>query len=134
KEDGRIKLYVTYQGLRCRREHPGLFSRGDYLAASAEGSRAENVFSFVRRQKDGWAIAAVPRLVTRLTPSVDSLPLGPEVWQDSVILLPSIRPEQLCRNVFTGETLAPAVRNGKTVLPLSQVFANFPVALLIAQD
>jgi (1->4)-alpha-D-glucan 1-alpha-D-glucosylmutase len=134
KEDGRIKLYVTYQGLCCRRDHPGLFSRGDYLAASAEGSRAENVFAFVRRQEDSWAIAVVPRLITRLVPDVDHLPLGEEAWHDSTLLLPSIRPQQRCRNVFTGEILQPQAHNGKAMLPLAQIFAHFPVALLMAHD
>ena len=34
--DGRIKLYVHHQTLRCRREHPGLFSAGEYLPLPSE--------------------------------------------------------------------------------------------------
>src|SRR5207302_5606337 len=35
KEDGRIKLYVTYRSLHCRREQPALFTTGEYLSAEA---------------------------------------------------------------------------------------------------
>ena len=31
KEDGRVKLYVTWQALTCRREYRGLFSVGEYM-------------------------------------------------------------------------------------------------------
>src|SRR5262249_2445931 len=37
KEDGRIKLFVTHRGLHCRRDHPGLFTQGEYLPATAVG-------------------------------------------------------------------------------------------------
>jgi (1->4)-alpha-D-glucan 1-alpha-D-glucosylmutase len=132
KEDGRIKLFVTSRGLRCRRDHPGLFSRGEYVPAWAFGSRADNVFAFIRRLDNLWAVAVVPRLVTRLMPNVGDLPLGADVWQDSVLFLPGISPELSWRNIFTGETHVPVQRNGKTVLPLADVFAIFPVALLVA--
>ena len=36
------------------------------------------------------------------------------------------------RNVFTGETLAFAEREGKPCLHLAEVFASFPVALFEA--
>ena len=39
KEDGRIKLYVTHRSLACRRDHPGLFTAGEYVPLAAEGSR-----------------------------------------------------------------------------------------------
>ena len=47
-DQGATKLYVTWRGLRCRREHPGLFTTGDYLPVEATGTRHEHVFSFVR--------------------------------------------------------------------------------------
>jgi (1->4)-alpha-D-glucan 1-alpha-D-glucosylmutase len=134
KEDGRIKLLVTNRGLHCRRDHPGLFTKGEYFPTSAGGPKADNVFAFLRRLENTWAIAVAPRFVTRLVPGVGNLPLGGEVWQDSYLLLPGIRPHQLCRNVFTGEIHTPVERDGETVLPLAEVFANFPVGLLLAQD
>jgi (1->4)-alpha-D-glucan 1-alpha-D-glucosylmutase len=131
KEDGRIKLYVIYRGLQCRRDYGGLFTQGEYTPAYALGSRSENVFAFVRRLGDRWAIAVAPRLQTQLMPSPGDLPLGPEVWQDSALVLPGFSPHERCRNVFTGELHDLIERDGRAVIPLGEVFANFPVALLL---
>jgi (1->4)-alpha-D-glucan 1-alpha-D-glucosylmutase len=131
KEDGRIKLYVTSRGLQCRREHPGLFAAGEYLPAEASGARAEQVFGFARRRGDVWAVVAVPRLLTRLI-GPGEVPLGPAAWQDTVLLLPGVDPALKLRNVYTGERLAFAEREGKPCLHLAEVFASFPVALFEA--
>jgi (1->4)-alpha-D-glucan 1-alpha-D-glucosylmutase len=129
KEDGRIKLYLTREALHLRRERPGLFTTGDYLPATAAGLGENHVFGFLRRQGDAWALVAVPRLLTRLVPSAEALPLGREVWKDTVLLLPEIGRGARLRNVFTGETLPLCERDGHTAVPLAEVFANFPVAL-----
>src|SRR5262249_39650294 len=83
KEDGRVKLYVTSQALRCRRDHPGLFSAGEYLPAEAAGALRGHVFSFARRRGGDLALAAAPRLVTRLAAGPVDLPLGAVAWQDT---------------------------------------------------
>ena len=49
REDGRIKLYVTHRSLACRRDHPGLFTAGEYIPLAAEGSKAAHLFAFARR-------------------------------------------------------------------------------------
>ena len=131
KEDGRIKLYLTWRGLHCRREHPGLFTEGEYVAASALGERSEHVFAFVRRLGECWALAAAPRLVAGMLPGVSEVPLGADVWRDTVLVLPGIQPHERCRNIFTGEIHDPSERDGQTVLPLADVFAHFPVAVLV---
>ena len=47
KEDGRIKLYLTWRAHSCQRDHAGLFSAGEYLPAEAAGPRADHVFGFI---------------------------------------------------------------------------------------
>jgi (1->4)-alpha-D-glucan 1-alpha-D-glucosylmutase len=131
KEDGRIKLHVTRQALRCRREHPGLFTTGDYLPAEATGRRRDHVVAFVRCRGNEQALVVVPRLLTALAPG-GRAPLGPEVWQDTGLLVPA--PVRAWRNIFTGEELRPAGENGQAALPLAALLAHFPVALLLAQD
>jgi (1->4)-alpha-D-glucan 1-alpha-D-glucosylmutase len=131
KEDGRVKLYVTHRALQCRREHPGLFAEGEYLPAEGSGPSGEQAFGFARRQGGAWAVVAVPRLLTRLV-GPGELPLGRGAWQDTVLLLPGVNPRLRLRNVFTGEALALAQRDGKPFLRLAEVFANFPVALFEA--
>jgi (1->4)-alpha-D-glucan 1-alpha-D-glucosylmutase len=161
KEDGRIKLFVTWQALRCRRAHPGLFAEGAYVAVEAQGEQSLNVCSFVRTPlafpsppgtggkervahptlfpdvggegKVKGALVAVPRLITRLVSRLDETPLGPEVWTDSILLLPEPFGSRPLRNLFTGEVVEPVEKNGRKTLPLAAVFANFPVALLLAQ-
>src|SRR5205823_3516059 len=130
KEDGRIKLYVTRQALHYLRDHPGLFAIGEYQPANAAGARQENVAGFVRRLADHCAVAVVPRLLTRLIAQPGDLPLGREVWQDTVVLLPGLGGNRRLRNIFTGEVVTASEREGQGVLPLAEVFANFPVAVL----
>ena len=62
-------------------------------------------------------LVAVPRLTTRLT-KPGRFPLG-EVWRDTALPLPG-----RWRNIFTGE-----VAEGDS-LPLREVFARFPVAVM----
>jgi (1->4)-alpha-D-glucan 1-alpha-D-glucosylmutase len=133
KEDGRIKLYVTYRALHSRGDAPALFTTGEYLPAEAAGAKPEHVFGFVRRHEQQAALVAVPRLLTGLVPSPSELPLGRDVWPDTVLLLPEGVPNWRWRNVFTGESLKGLVQSDQLVLPLADVFAHFPVALLQAE-
>jgi (1->4)-alpha-D-glucan 1-alpha-D-glucosylmutase len=132
KEDGRVKLYVTYRGLHCRGDHPGLFSAGEYLPLMGSGAKAEHLLAFVRRAGKTWAVVAVPRLVTRLVADTSRPPLGAEVWQDTRLHLPGVDPGLRWHNVFTGETLAAAEQQGLS-LAAADIFAHFPVALLLGE-
>jgi (1->4)-alpha-D-glucan 1-alpha-D-glucosylmutase len=133
KEDGRVKLYLTWQALRFRREHPGLFTTGEYQAAAATGTRQDHVFGFVRRKGKKWAVTVVPRLLTGLAPDSGSLPLGRGVWQDTRLLLPGVDSRARFRNVFTGERLAVDEQNAACGLAVADVFACFPTALLVSE-
>jgi (1->4)-alpha-D-glucan 1-alpha-D-glucosylmutase len=134
KDDGRIKLYVTCRALHCRRDHRGLFSRGDYLPVETTGARQQHVFAFVRRQEGRRALVVAPRLLATLIPQDRVLPLGPEVWQDTLLLLPAAAPGQRWQNLFTGEILTTGEHQGRPSLPVHAVIAHFPVGLLLAQD
>lgn len=132
KEDGRIKLYVNYRALHCRRQHPSLFATGEYLPVEVVGSRSTHVFSFLRRLGDQWALVAVPRLLVRLVPDMGRLPIGPEFWNDTLLILPTPPPGGVFLSVFTGQSLSSTVRDGAAGLSLGDVFAEFPIALLLA--
>jgi (1->4)-alpha-D-glucan 1-alpha-D-glucosylmutase len=133
KEDGRIKLYVTYRALHARRDQPQLFTTGEYVPLVIEGPQAEHAFGFVRQREADWAVVVVPRLLTRLTGNVQQLPLGRTVWQDTRLMLPDSGARLRWRNVFTGETLTVAEQGGRLMLPLAEVFGTFPVALFLAR-
>jgi (1->4)-alpha-D-glucan 1-alpha-D-glucosylmutase len=127
-EDGRVKMYVTWRALRARCDNPGLFTTGEYLPAEVVGSRRDHVCAFVRRREGRLAVAAAPRLMTRLVPDTGGLPLGAAVWEDTRLLLPGVEPGRRLKNLFTGEELTAG--EGASVMA-AEVFANFPVALLL---
>jgi (1->4)-alpha-D-glucan 1-alpha-D-glucosylmutase len=131
KEDGRIKLYVTHRALQCRRENPGLFTEGAYVPLEAEGPRKDHVFGFARGKRGRWAAAVAPRLLTRLVPTEGDAPTG-RVWDATVLRLPGTDAVRRWRNVFTGEALI-ASGHSPPALRAADVFADFPVALLIGE-
>ena len=127
--DGRLKLYVTYKGLAFRRQRRELFLSGAYLPLPVTGGRKEHALAFARGHGGAWAIAAVPRLMTRLAPPGE-FPLGPPAWGARIaVRLPAELPS-LWRNVFTGEILHASRIDGAKLLHLHAVFHDFPVALL----
>ena len=128
-KDGRIKLYVTCKALVFRRERKELFRDGAYLPLPVTGERRDHALAFGRGKGNAWAIAAVPRLSTRLAPEGE-FPLGQTAWgARTAIRLPANLPGRW-RNAFTGETLRAAETGGEKRLPLREVFRSFPVALL----
>ena len=132
KEDGRIKLYVTHRSLACRRDHPGLFTAGEYIPLAAEGSKAAHLFAFARRNDDAAAIVggAAPRRPAgpRARPTAD----GRRDLAGHPPAAPRLDPALRWRIAFTGEVLTPEHRDGQPSLAAADLFAHFPVALLIA--
>jgi len=128
-EDGRVKLFVTYKALSFRRGRKELFLDGAYVPLPVTGGVKEHAVAFARKRGDAWAIAAVPRLITRMAPPGE-FPLGLGVWgARTAIRLPAGAPDRW-RNVFTGEILHASGGDGARLLHLHAVFHDFPVALL----
>lgn len=131
KEDGRIKLYVVHRALQARRDRPGLFTSGAYVPLAVEGAKSAHLFAFARESDGLRALVAAPRLLAGLAPGPDHLPLGPSAWGDVSLVLAGVGAVSRWRNVFTGERLSPTPREGRPVLAASDLFAHFPVALLL---
>jgi (1->4)-alpha-D-glucan 1-alpha-D-glucosylmutase len=127
KEDGRIKLYLITQALACRRDRPTLFSAGEYRPLETRGSMADHVLGFARIAGREVALTIVPRLLARR--GVEAPPLRAEYWgHEARVLVPPEAGTRLV-NRLTGERLVPA---GGTLL-LADVFAAFPVALIVSE-
>jgi (1->4)-alpha-D-glucan 1-alpha-D-glucosylmutase len=126
RHDGRIKLHLTCKALGFRRAHRELFESGSYLPLAVEGSGREHVCAFERSHGDSRILVVVPRFCSRLTGESSGLPLGPDVWKDTRIILPPDWSASWCRNVFTGEVL----QFDQQSLALKNVLSIFPVALL----
>jgi len=110
-EGAQAKMLVVARALRLRRDRPDLFI--GYEAVNAEGAAAEHVFGFDR----GGAIT----LVTRL-------PLGLQSgggWRDTAVVIPAGR----YQDVLTG-----LVFSSTGSLPVGDVFAGLPVALLVKEE
>ena len=135
KEDGSIKLYITWLALNYyRRTHPGLFSTGAYVPMPTIGAKRAHVFAFARCRGAEAAIVVAPRLFARLLPEEQELPLGAVVWQDTRVLLEGIDPHQGWRHLFTGERIAFRVQEDGPSLAIAEVLTHFPVALLVAGE
>lgn len=129
-EDGMIKLYLIYKALNYRRENREVFEKGDYVPLNAGGSKADNLCVFARRLENRVILTAVPRFFTELIQQPDELPFGKEVWKDSVVVLPFEIENVRYRNIFTEEVVGTVNAGRETIFPLSEIFANFPVALM----
>jgi (1->4)-alpha-D-glucan 1-alpha-D-glucosylmutase len=134
--DGRIKLWTTARALRFRRDNPELFRETAYYPTEAIGSKQEHVCAFARgvppfrfdeRDKQ-MLIVAVPRFSFTLMRGRIEPPLG-DAWADTELLIPAHAPNYF-ENVLTGEMVK---GTNKRSLLCKEVFANFPVALLVGR-
>jgi len=128
-DDGRVKLFLTAEGLRLRRRRAALFRHGDYLPLDVQGPAQARAIAFARRHGSAWVVAAVPRLTHRLVARGRSLGEG---YRETTLALPEDLAQVQLRSVFTGKRVR--VRKGKLapVIDLGELFADFPVALLEA--
>ncbi len=126
--DGRLKLWTTHRALRVRSEARDLFRHGDYAAVGVEGERREHVVAFARRYKQSAALVAVPRLNFTLVNGEPRLARAEE-WGDTRLRIPQGFSGRRFQNALTGESVT-LQTNGE--LLCREVFASFPVALLIA--
>ncbi len=125
--DGRLKLYVIKTALEFRRDHAGLFAGGDYRPLVALGSKARHACVFSRSRRDETILVIVPRLVFGLTDGLLRPPVGPEVWADTRLKLPDTLAGRPYRELFTGQAIP--VKGDE--LPLADILADFPVAILV---
>lgn len=127
--DGRIKLYTTWRALLYRQCYPDIFEHGSYLPLQTKGSNKENLCAFMRSRAGKTIIVVVPRLCAGLLKQQEGqLPIGPEVWLDTKLILPENSPLQF-RNIFTNELISGA-NDPIPSLAANAIFSSFPVALL----
>ena len=130
--DGQAKLYLTWQLLQFRRAHEELFRWGEYIPLRVSGEHASNLCAFARRHDGELIVCLAPRLYLRLLGERDLLPLGAEVWENTVIELPrgfaaNRRP---LRNILEATEVAPVEHGERASLRAADALAHFPVGLL----
>jgi (1->4)-alpha-D-glucan 1-alpha-D-glucosylmutase len=126
RSDGRLKLYLIAAALNARIGQPRLFRDGTYVALKPAGRFHNHVLAFARNFGRKWSITAVPRFLTALV-GEDENPLGPDVWQDTVVGLPDGAPVRW-KNIFSNELLT-----AENTLALGDAMAVFPAALLVGE-
>jgi (1->4)-alpha-D-glucan 1-alpha-D-glucosylmutase len=127
KEDGRVKLFLIVQALKARKASADIFQKGTYKPLAVAGRFRKHLIAFARRDASGWSVTVVPRFLTTVV-EYGRLPLGPEIWQDTGVILPEQAP-LLWRNVLTSQVLS-----GGQTLWAGEIFQHFPVALLMSES
>ena len=127
--DGAIKMFITSEALRLRRDHLQLFAQGSYLGLGVEGDAARNAIAFARESADQSILALAGRFFLKLCDS-GAKPIG-DAWKNTSVVLPRKMAHHKFRDVFTGAELSVQSIEGRPMLPLSEVFAHCPVALLV---
>src|SRR5581483_6258149 len=128
KENGLIKLFVTWRALSCRRELPDLFLKGSYLPLETLGEKKGHVCAFSRKLDRDEIIVAAPRLLVSLMGDSEA-PVG-KIWEGSSLALEGEGVGSPYEHLFTGEVIRTRMEEGKVVLALPEVFSSFPVGLL----
>ncbi len=125
------KQYLTWKTLTFRRQQPDLFQRGSYIPLHVAGEKSEHVVAFARQHERGTIIVAVPRLSARLMGESHDSVCEETIWRDTTLEIP--RDGVTCyHNLFTGECL-PLRPDAEPRIPVSDLFRNFPVAVLISE-
>ena len=124
KEDGRIKMFLTYKALAARSRYRTLFEKGTYIPLEVSGKYKDNIVAFAWEYKPLRIITVAPRFLTRIVEE-NRFPLGREVWADTHILLPEDAPASL-KEEITGMKL----QCGRTMF-VGDILSRFPCALLV---
>ena len=120
-QDGRVKMFAIQRLLALRRERAALFAGGTYTGIAASGAWADSVVAFERRSGDAALLVIVPRH----TAPIGFPPIG-EAWADTHLIPPvaGLR----WRDVFTRR------EHAGDALPLAELFAELPFAVLVAEN
>ncbi len=123
------KQLLVARGLKARQRYAELFARGDYIPLELSGPQAEHAIAFARRISDRTLICVTPRLILPLLENQEGIVIQKESWGDTALALPPDMHGWAFVDQITGERLP-----GRTRLPLADLFASFPVAILISSN
>ena len=129
-EDDRLKLYLIWKTLCLRKEQPELFRQGEYLPLEILGTKADHVLAFARKFQNTNVVVIAPTLVARLLNDREIPPIGPELWEDTHLLVPSCPCSASYRNAFTGDAVEVQKAGNGAQIAIAKALATFPVAVL----
>jgi (1->4)-alpha-D-glucan 1-alpha-D-glucosylmutase len=118
-QDGAIKLFVTHLALETRARFKDVFLHGDYTPLPG----GAHVVAFVRSARGRRVVVITPRFPFTLTRGQAAWAVG-KSWGATALALPEGR----YRNALTG-----AEHAGGANIPLAELLATFPLALLTSE-
>lgn len=127
--DGRIKLYVIWKALGCRRKYPALFEDGEFLPVEVMGDRSEHIISFLRRREQHQVLVVIPRWVANFT--IGNAPVFQDFLKETHLKLALDSPHSWS-SVFTGSTLDALPEGDHRIMSVGKLLNDFPIALLTA--
>jgi len=131
-EDGRLKLFLTWKTLYLRQQDADLFQHGSYLPLRVEGSKAKHVVAFARQFGKTRLLVIAPRLVAGLLNGEDIPPIGPQIWEDTQIQIPSSDSCEQYRNSLTDEVIDTEQTGESRTITVGSIFATLPLALCLS--
>lgn len=126
-QDGRVKMFLTFRGLKARNENRDLFKNGQYIALNTKGKYGDNLVAFARKKEEKWIIAIVPRFMV-FSIDQNQLPTGKEVWGNTALENPCTECV-VWENVLTREKIS-----ATSHFSVRDLFETFPAAILIPQS
>jgi (1->4)-alpha-D-glucan 1-alpha-D-glucosylmutase len=130
--DGRVKLYMIWKALGCRRQHPALFREGEFIPLEVAGDRSHHIISFLRRHGKEQAVIVIPRWMANIPNSVDTTLAG-RFWRGTNLRLPP-GTSNTWRNVFTAKNIDCKLDGSNPFIEVGDLFGDFPVALLVPNE
>ncbi|HEX2975859.1 MAG TPA: 4-alpha-glucanotransferase [Bacteroidales bacterium] len=92
RDDGRIKLFLTWQLIAERNADPELFAYGKYLPLQVKGRFAEHIISYARVYRNRWFVVIAPLYLSALQGVSGMQEPGVVDWEDTVVILPDYAP------------------------------------------
>jgi len=129
-DEGKIKMFFTFQTLKARRDFPDLFSKGSYIQLQVMGDKQNHILSFARQLHEQIVIVITARFFTfLLNDDFSSIP----TWGNLFLEVPSELNVQNFCNVYTDECFEVEHQNEKKIINLGKVLQSIPFALLVNQ-
>lgn len=122
---GDVKMWVTHKALQLRTRDKELFLQGSYIPLKIQN---EHVIAFMRTYGQQIAVVLAARFFSTLTSNPSSSPLGEDCWGTLELALPI--KNTVLHHIFTGKIIHMQKKDAQTLLPVSQVFADLPFAIL----
>ncbi len=130
--DGRVKLFMIWKALGCRRQHPALFREGEFIPLEVAGDRSHHIASFLRRHGKEQAVIVMPRWLANIPHSADTA-LDGGFWKGTNLQLSPSTPNSW-RNVFTEKITESRLDGGNPFVAVGDLLTDFPVALLVPDE